>query len=91
MNEMFFDIISWLGLALCIGAFFVKDMIKLRLVTFTGCLCLGVYYTHIDVVQGVISNVIILAINGAYLFKFKFNKLFKRDKAAFDEKLEIAN
>ncbi|QOL25353.1 YgjV family protein [Thalassotalea sp. LPB0316] len=90
MNEMFFDIISWLGLALCIGAFFVKDMIKLRLVTFTGCLCLGVYYTHIDVVQGMISNVIILAINGAYLFKFKFNKLFKRGKTRLEDELEYS-
>ena len=90
MNEMFFDIISWLGLALCIGAFFIKDIIKLRLVTFIGCMCLGIYYTHIDVVQGMISNVIILGINGAYLFKFKFAKLFKRNKADFEDDLEYS-
>lgn len=90
MSEMFFDIISWLGLALCIGAFFITDVIKLRLVTFLGCLCLGAYYTHIDVVQGMISNVIILAINGTYLFKFKFNQRNDAKKDEFEEELEFS-
>ena len=69
MNPLFFDALSWIGLALCIGAFFIKDILMLRLATLVGCVLMGVYYTHIDVAQGMVSNVIIVAINAFYLIK----------------------
>ncbi|REL32139.1 hypothetical protein [Thalassotalea euphylliae] len=69
MNPLFFDALSWIGLALCIGAFFIKDILMLRLATLVGCVLMGVYYTHIDVAQGMVSNVIIVAINAFYLLK----------------------
>ena len=69
MNPIFFDALSWIGLALCIGAFFIKDIFMLRLATLVGCILMGVYYTHIDVAQGMVSNVIIVAINAFYLIK----------------------
>ncbi|REL27853.1 hypothetical protein DXX93_15690 [Thalassotalea euphylliae] len=69
MNPLFFDALSWIGLALCIGAFFIKDILMLRLATLVGCVLMGVYYTHIDVAQGMVSNVVIVAINAFYLLK----------------------
>ena len=69
MNPLFFDALSWIGLALCIGAFFIKDILMLRLATLVGCVLMGVYYTHIDVAQGMVSNVIIVVINAFYLLK----------------------
>lgn len=69
MDALFFDTLSWLGLAICIGAFFIKDIFMLRLATLVGCTLMGVYYTHIDVAQGMVSNVILVLINTFYLLK----------------------
>lgn len=69
MDAIIFDTVSWIGLALCIGAFFIKDMLKLRLVTVVGCILMAVYYIHIDVAQGIVSNIVIIAINMLYLVK----------------------
>lgn len=69
MDALFFDTLSWLGLAICIGAFFIKDIFMLRLATLVGCTLMGVYYTHIDVAQGMVSNVILVLINAFYLLK----------------------
>ncbi|WP_448213741.1 hypothetical protein [Colwellia sp. MEBiC06753] len=69
MNPIFFDALSWIGLAICIGAFFIKDMFMLRLATLIGCSLMGVYYIYIDVAQGMVSNVILVVINAFYLLK----------------------
>lgn len=70
MNEaVFFDAISWIGLAFCIGAFFIKDLKLLRISTLIGCIMMAAYYLHIDVPQGLVSNVIIVLINIVYLIK----------------------
>lgn len=69
MDALFFDTLSWIGLAICIGAFFIKDLIMLRVATLVGCTLMGIYYIHIDVAQGMVSNVIIVLINGFYLMK----------------------
>jgi len=69
MNPIFFDALSWIGLAICIGAFFIKDIFMLRLTTLVGCTLMGVYYIHIEVAQGMVSNIILVLINGFYLLK----------------------
>ena len=69
MNEVFFDAISWIGLAFCIGAFFIKDLQMLRISTLIGCILMTVYYSHIEVPQGMVSNIIIVVINSVYLLK----------------------
>ncbi|NMP33010.1 hypothetical protein HII17_15735 [Thalassotalea sp. M1531] len=69
MNPLFFDALSWIGLAICIGAFFIKDIFMLRLATLVGCSLMGVYYIHIEVAQGMVSNIILVLINGFYLLK----------------------
>ncbi len=65
-----YDIISWVGLTICIGAFFIKDVFWLRLATLIGCSLLFVYYSHIAIPQGVISNLLVLLINAYYLVRF---------------------
>lgn len=70
MAPILFDIISWIGLTICIGAFFIKDVFWLRLATLVGCSLLFVYYSHIDIPQGVISNLLVLLINAYYLLRF---------------------
>lgn len=65
-----YDIVSWVGLTICIGAFFIKDVFWLRLATLIGCSLLFVYYSHIAIPQGVISNLLVLLINGYYLLRF---------------------
>ncbi|MBZ9612518.1 hypothetical protein [Rheinheimera maricola] len=70
MENIIFDIISWIGLTICIGAFFIKDVFWLRLATLIGCSLLFVYYSHIDIPQGVISNLLVLLINAYYLLRF---------------------
>ena len=69
MENVLFDAVSWVGLVICIGAFFIKDMFWLRCTTLAGCAMLLAYYLHISVAQGVVSNLMILAINGFYLLK----------------------
>ncbi|WP_286265303.1 hypothetical protein [Thalassotalea atypica] len=69
MNEVFFDAMSWIGLAFCIGAFFIKDIQLLRIATLIGCVLMTVYYSHIEVPQGIVSNIIIVVINFVYLLK----------------------
>lgn len=68
-DATFFDAISWIGLAFCIGAFFIKSVHWLRLSTLLGCSILTFYYMHIEIPQGVVSNAIIVLINLVYLFK----------------------
>ncbi|MDX1390780.1 MAG: hypothetical protein R3241_00270 [Rheinheimera sp.] len=70
MAPILFDIISWVGLSICIGAFFIKDVFWLRLATLIGCSLLFVYYSHINIAQGVISNLLVLLINAYYLLRF---------------------
>ena len=70
MENIVFDIISWVGLTICIGAFFIKDVFWLRLTTLIGCSLLFVYYSHIAIPQGVISNLLVLLINAYYLMRF---------------------
>jgi uncharacterized membrane protein len=70
MENMVYDIISWIGLTICIGAFFIKDVFWLRLATLIGCSLLFVYYSHIAIPQGVISNLLVLLINAYYLLRF---------------------
>lgn len=70
MDTVLFDIISWIGLTICIGAFFIKDVFWLRLTTLIGCSLLFVYYSHIAIPQGVISNLLVLLINAYYLLRF---------------------
>lgn len=70
MEHIVFDIISWIGLTICIGAFFIKDVFWLRLATLVGCSLLFVYYSHIAIPQGVISNLLVLLINAYYLLHF---------------------
>ncbi|MEH8021697.1 MULTISPECIES: hypothetical protein [Rheinheimera] len=82
MEHILFDIISWVGLTICIGAFFVKDVFWLRLTTLIGCSLLFVYYSHIDIPQGVISNLLVLLINAYYLLRFA--KARRAEKIAKD-------
>ncbi|EHR41761.1 MULTISPECIES: hypothetical protein [Alishewanella] len=70
MENLIYDIISWVGLTICIGAFFIKDVFWLRLATLIGCSLLFVYYSHIAIPQGVISNLLVLLINAYYLLRF---------------------
>ncbi|WP_333608900.1 hypothetical protein [Arsukibacterium sp.] len=70
MENIVYDIISWVGLTICIGAFFIKDVFWLRLATLVGCSLLFVYYSHIAIPQGVISNLLVLLINAYYLVRF---------------------
>lgn len=70
MASVMFDIISWIGLTICIGAFFIKDVFWLRLATLIGCSLLFIYYSHIEIPQGVISNLLVLLINAYYLLHF---------------------
>lgn len=70
MDTILFDVISWVGLTICIGAFFIKDVFWLRLTTLIGCSLLFVYYSHIAIPQGVISNLLVLLINAYYLIRF---------------------
>lgn len=70
MENIVYDIISWVGLTICIGAFFIKDVFWLRLATLIGCALLFVYYSHISIPQGVISNLLVLLINAYYLIRF---------------------
>ena len=69
MNSIIIDIISWLGLSLCIGAFFIKDILMLRVTTLLGCALMTIYYFSISVPQGTISNIIIGLVNIVYLYK----------------------
>ena len=69
MENIVYDIISWIGLTICISAFFVKDIFWLRLTTLVGCSLLFVYYSHIAIPQGVISNLLVLLINAYYLLR----------------------
>lgn len=68
------ELLSWVGLVLCIGAFFIKNVFYLRLVTAIGCSLLFLKYWTDDVPQGYIGNGIIIAINVAYLIKMYYNK-----------------
>lgn len=83
MESIIFDIISWAGLTICIGAFFIKDVFWLRLATLIGCSLLFVYYSHIAIPQGVISNLLVLLINAYYLLRFA--KARKAEKSAQQE------
>ena len=67
MEQTVFDVLGWAGLALCIAAFFVKDVIRLRIITVMGCFMMFVYYLHLDVPQGIISNAAVLAVNLFYV------------------------
>lgn len=69
MESLIYDIISWIGLTLCIGAFFIKEVFWLRLATLIGCSLLFVYYSHIAIPQGAISNLLVLLINAYYLLR----------------------
>ena len=80
MENIVFDVISWVGLTICIGAFFIKDVFWLRLTTLIGCSLLFVYYSHIAIPQGVISNLLVLLINAYYLIRFA--KARKSEQAA---------
>lgn len=70
MEDTIYNIISWVGLTICIGAFFIKDVFWLRLATLIGCSLLFVYYSHIAIPQGVISNLLVLLINAYFLIRF---------------------
>jgi membrane protein implicated in regulation of membrane protease activity len=80
MAPIMFDIISWVGLTICIGAFFIKDVFWLRLATLVGCSLLFIYYSHIAIPQGVISNLLVLLINAYYLLRFA--QLRRKEKSA---------
>lgn len=74
MEAIVFDVISWIGLAICIGAFFIKDVFWLRLATLIGCALMFVYYMFIAIPQGVISNLLVLLINAYYLGLFALQR-----------------
>ncbi|SEA98260.1 hypothetical protein [Alkalimonas amylolytica] len=74
MEAMVYDVISWIGLAICIGAFFIKDVFWLRLATLVGCALMFFYYLFIAIPQGVISNLLVLLINAYYLGLFAWQR-----------------
>lgn len=74
MEAIVFDVISWIGLSICIGAFFIKDVFWLRLATLIGCALMFVYYMFIAIPQGVISNLLVLLINAYYLGLFALQR-----------------
>lgn len=71
---MIYEIFGWIGLVLCVSAFFVKNVFYLRTLTLVGCQCLFVKYWHDNVVQGYVGNAIVICINGFYLFKMYRNR-----------------
>ncbi|MEE2024674.1 MULTISPECIES: hypothetical protein [Alkalimonas] len=74
MEAAVYDVISWVGLAICIGAFFIKDVFWLRLATLIGCALMFIYYLFIAIPQGVISNLLVLLINAYYLGLFAWQR-----------------
>lgn len=89
MENMIYDIISWVGLTLCIGAFFIKEVFWLRLATLIGCSLLFIYYSHIAIPQGVISNLLVLLINAYYLLRVASARKKAQTDAASANKLSI--
>ena len=67
--------IFWLFI-IVLAFYFIKDIFMLRLATLVGCTLMGVYYTHIDVAQGMVSNVILVLINAFYLLFQQQNYFF---------------
>ncbi|MCH8538305.1 MAG: hypothetical protein LAT66_11110 [Alkalimonas sp.] len=74
MEAIVFNVISWIGLAICIGAFFIKDVFWLRLATLIGCALMLAYYLFIAIPQGVISNLLVLLINAYYIGQFSLQR-----------------
>lgn len=69
MEQTIFEIIGWVGLVFCIAAFFVSDVMMLRLITLLGCSMMFSYYLYEEVAQGIISNLAVLVINAGYVIK----------------------
>lgn len=80
MAEYWFEIISWLGLVLCVGAFFIKEIFLLRLCTVAGTILMTVYYSYLEVEQGAIANIIVFGINLVYLYKEHKTKSKEKEK-----------
>ena len=90
MENLIYDTISWIGLTICIGAFFIKDVFWLRLATLIGCSLLFVYYSYIAIPQGVISNLLVLLINAYFLVRFAAAKRKAKREAAASTQPNIA-
>lgn len=85
MTEYWFEIISWLGLVLGVGAFFIKQISLLRLCTVLGAALMTVYYINLDVEQGALANIIVIAVNLVYLVKEQWPSRAPQIAAAKEE------
>ncbi|MDP4985733.1 hypothetical protein [Pseudoalteromonas tunicata] len=61
--------INLLGLALCIGAFFINNVTWLRIAALGGCIILFLCHRFDAIPTGNISNITLVLINAFYLFK----------------------
>lgn len=61
--------INLLGLALCIGAFFINSVTWLRVAALGGCIVLFICHRFDTIPTGNISNITLVLINAFYLFK----------------------
>lgn len=89
MEASVFNVISWIGLAICIGAFFIKDVFWLRLATLIGCALMLAYYMFIAIPQGVISNLLVLLINAYYIGQFSLQRRKERRLMAAAPDVEV--
>lgn len=79
MSDFWFEVISWVGLTFCIGAYLIKQMDLLRICSLTGTGLMAIYYGHEHIQQGVISNLIVFCVNFVYLTRDS-RALFRRTK-----------
>jgi len=81
MADVWFEAISWIGLAFCIGAYLIKQMELLRICSLLGAGLMTIYYAHEHVEQGVIANLIVFAVNFIYILR-DGNHALKRSRKA---------
>ena len=67
MADIWFEVIGWIGLSFCIGAYLIKQMTLLRTCSLIGTGLMAIYYGHLHVQQGLISNLLVFGVNFTYL------------------------
>ena len=69
MEQLFFNSINVLGLILCLGAFFIKDTLWLKVSAIIGMSILFTVNTFGNFPTGLLSNISLVLINTFCLFK----------------------
>lgn len=70
----FIDIFGYIGSFVVLVSFLMKDIIMLRIVNTIACIMFVVYGWVMDVYPVVITNIIVIAINGFYILKHYLKK-----------------